>query len=85
MFIYPHNLKAKAKIGLWELKDLCILVFAVIFSVMILVQTGFLVPLVISATYGILSIKAEDISILNFMSDAFFYFLLKQQIYDWEC
>ncbi|MFI3326857.1 MAG: hypothetical protein R3Y35_11905 [Clostridia bacterium] len=84
MFIYPDNLKSKATLWMWQLRDATIVVGGVILSVFALVQTGILIPMVITVVYAILSIQVDGISILNLIQSAFFYFLFKQQRYDWK-
>lgn len=84
IFIYPDNLKSKATLWMWQLRDATIVVGGVILSVFALVQTGILIPMVITVVYAILSIQVDGISILNLIQSAFFYFLFKQQRYDWK-
>ena len=44
MFIYPDNLKAKATLWLWELRDVAIIGVGFLFSVLAIAQTGILLP-----------------------------------------
>ena len=44
MFIYPDNLKAKATLWLWELRDVAIIGVGFLFSVLAIAQTGILFP-----------------------------------------
>ena len=46
MFIYPDNLKAKATLRLWQLRDVAIIGVAFLLSVLALAQTGTMLPLV---------------------------------------
>ena len=48
MFIYPDNLKAKATLWLWELRDVAIIGVGFLFSVLAIAQTGILLPLVVT-------------------------------------
>ena len=45
MFIYPDNLKAKATLWLWQLRDVAIIGVAFLISVLALAQTGTMLPL----------------------------------------
>ena len=45
MFIYPDNLKAKATLWLWQLRDVAIIGVAFLLSVLALAQTGTMLPL----------------------------------------
>jgi len=84
MYMYPDNLKAKATLWLWELKDIGIIGVGLVISVFALSQTGILVPIVITAVYAFLAIRFEDTSILDFIRYACAFFILKQQMYEWR-
>jgi hypothetical protein len=84
MYIYPDNLKAKAMLGLWQVRDIAILGICLIISVLALTQVGFIIPLVGTAVYGFLSIRFADTSILDFIKYAGAYFITKQQIFEWR-
>ena len=84
MFIYPENLKARAMVWLWELRDMAIIGVGALLSVLILVQTELLPPLVLTALYAFLSIRLDGASILDFLRYAVCFLLLKQQYYEWS-
>ncbi len=84
MYIYPDNLKAKATLWLWELKDIGIIGIGLLVSVFALAQLRLMPPIVITAVYAFLTIRFEDTSILNFIRYACDFFLLKQQIFEWR-
>ncbi len=84
MYIYPDNLKAKATMWLWELRDIGIIGVGFLFSVFAVAQTGILIPFVLTALYAFLSIRFNDTSILDFLSYAVKYFILKQQYFVWR-
>jgi len=84
MYMYPDNLKAKATLWLWELKDIGIIGVGLLISVFALSQTGILVPIVITVVYAFLAIRFEDTSILDFIRYACAFFILKQQMYEWR-
>ena len=52
MFIYPDNLKAKATLWLWELRDVAIIGVGFLFSVLAIAQTGILLPLVVTVHWS---------------------------------
>ena len=56
MYIYPDNLKSKAMLWLWELRDIGIIGVGLLISVLALTQTGIALPLVLTAVCGFLSI-----------------------------
>jgi len=82
--MYPDNLKAKAILWLWELKDIGIIGIGLLISVFALAQLGFMPPIVITAVYTFLTIQFEDTSILNFIRYACTFFIFKQQIFEWR-
>lgn len=84
MYMYPDNLKAKATLWLWELKDIGILGISLLLSIVALAQLGVLIPIVITAAYAFLSIQIEDISIMDFIRYAGAFFIFKQQSYEWR-
>ena len=57
MFIYPDNLKAKATLRLWQLRDVAIIGVAFLLSVLALAQTGTMLPLVGTVLYAFLAIR----------------------------
>lgn len=83
MYIYPDNLKSKATLWLWTLRDLASIGIGSLISVFALSQLGFFVPVVLTAAYAFLSIRMDDTSILDFLQYAVRYFLIQQQNYSW--
>jgi hypothetical protein len=84
MYIYPDNLKSKAVLWLWQLRDIGIIGIGCLISVFALAQLGLLLPIVATALYGFLTIRLEDTSILDFIKYACAFFLTKQQLYEWR-
>lgn len=84
MYIYPDNLKAKATLWLWELRDIGIIGVGLLLSVFALAQLHFFTPIVFTALYAFLTIRFEDTSILCFIRNAAVFFIWKQQIYKWR-
>lgn len=82
--MYPDNLKAKATLWLWELKDIGIIGIGLLISVFALVQLNFMPPIVITAVYSFLTIQFEETSILNFIRNACGFFIFRQQIFEWR-
>ena len=68
---------------LWPLRDVAIIGIGFIFSVLVLAQSGFLLPLVVTFLFAFLSIRVEDASILDFLRYAVNFIFLKQQYYEW--
>ena len=51
-YIYPQNLRAKANLWLWSLRDFLIMGIAALLSVVILVQTHIFLPAAATFDYG---------------------------------
>ena len=84
MYIYPDHLKAKAKLWLWELRDIAIIGVGLLFSVFVLTQIGSMFLLILTALYAFLSIRTEGTSILDFIKCAACFLFLQQQYYEWK-
>ena len=84
MYIYPDNLKAKATLWLWRLRDIGIIGVGALISILALTQIRFILPIVITAVYAFLTIRFEDTSILDFIRYACAFFIGKQQTYEWR-
>ncbi len=84
MYIYPDNLRAKAKLWLWELRDVAIIGIGFLLSVLALAQGIGMIPLVVTVLYAFLSIRMEGASILDFMRCAVCFLFLHQQYYEWK-
>lgn len=84
MYIYPDNLKSKAVLWLWVLRDIGVIGVGALASVLAITQAGFLFPIVVTAVYAFLTIRFEDTSILDFLRYACSFFIFKQQIYEWR-
>ena len=67
MYIYPDNLKSKAVLWLWQLRDIGVIGIGCLISVFALAQLGFLLPIVATALYAFLTIRFDDTSILDFI------------------
>lgn len=83
MYIYPDNLKSKAVMWMWELKDIGIIAVCAIISILAITQTGFMLPLAATAGYAFLTIRVDDVSIMMFIKSAWRYFV-GQQYYEWR-
>ena len=83
-YIYPQNLKAKANLWLWGLRDFVILSIAVLISVVLLVHSGMLLPAALSMCYAVLTIRADDTTVLDYLGYAVRYFLTTQQSFEWR-
>ena len=83
-YLYPQNLKATANIWLWSLKDFVILAVAALISVLILVNTFFFVPVVLVLIYAFMTIRLEDITVMDFLRYAIKFFITTGQYFEWR-
>lgn len=83
MYIYPDNLKSKAVMWMWELKDIGIIAVCGIISILALTKTGIMIPLALTLGYAFLTIRLDDASIMMFIKNAWRYFA-GQQLYEWR-
>lgn len=83
MYIYPDNLKSKAVMWMWELKDIAIIAVGAIISILAITKTGLVFPLAATAGYAFLTIRVDDVSIMMFIQSAWHYFA-GQQYYEWR-
>ena len=83
MFIYPDNLKAKATLWLWQLRDVAVIGVAALLSFLILAQAGSMIPLVGTVLYAFLAIQVGGSSVLDFLRRAACFLFLRQQYYEW--
>ena len=84
IFIYPDNLKAKAQLWFWTLNDMGIISLGLIISVFSLVRWETMVPMTTTGIYAIVSIRLDEVSILNFLRWAAAFLLLTPQHYEWR-
>lgn len=79
MYIYPDNLKSRATLWLWQLKDIGIIGVCAVLSILLWTQAGLVPPMVLTGVYAFLTIRFEDTSILDFIRYACEFFFIRQQ------
>lgn len=84
MYIYPDNLKSKAILWLWQLRDIGIIGVCAVLSILLWTQAGLVSPMVFTGVYAFLTIRFEDTSILDFIRYACEFFFVRQQFYEWR-
>ena len=84
LYLYPQNLKAKANLWLWGLRDFVIICVASLLSVVILVHAGVLLPAAMTMCYAFLTIRADDMTVIDYLRYAVRYFITTQQYYEWR-
>ena len=84
MYIYPDNLRAKAKLWLWDLRDVAVIGVGGLLSVLALAQGLGMLLLILTVLYAFLSLRMEGASILDFLRCAVCFLFIHQQYYEWE-
>ena len=84
MYIYPSNLKAKASLLFWTLRDVLIALVLALLGMFALSRTQSPALLSVAAAYAFLSIRLEDSSILDFLGRAWRFVVVGQQFYQWR-
>ncbi len=84
MYIYPSNLKARASLLFWTLRDIAISIILILLGILTLTQTGSPILLAAAAAYAVLSIRFDDNSILDFLKRAWSFVVTGQQLYKWR-
>ena len=83
-YLYPQNLKAKANLWLWGLRDFAILGIAALLSIVALVQLGWFIPAALTLCYSFLTVRTDDTTVLDFIRYAVRYFNSAQQYFEWR-
>ena len=83
-YIYPQNLKARAHLWLWGMRDFVILAIGVLLSVVMLVHSGILLPAALSLAFAFLTIRMGDTTVLDYLGYALRFFLASQKYYEWR-
>ncbi len=84
MYLYPNNLKARPQLWLWHLKDIVIIGVAILISVLVYTQLNMIHFLVASAVYALLSLRFDDMSILDFINHSCHFFITQHQTFTWQ-
>ncbi len=83
-YLYPQNLKATANLWLWGLRDFTILCVVALLSVVALVHLRLILPSAVTLCFGFLTIRMDDMTVLDFIRYAVRYFITTQQEFYWR-
>ena len=84
MYIYPDNLKAKATLWLWALRDVGVLAVSGLLSAFAMLRLGWTGPAICTVVYGFLAIQVEGHSVLDFCRRCAVFLFLVPQVYRWR-
>ena len=83
-YYYPYDLKSQAKLWLWNLRDVVIIGVALLLSILAMTQIKFYIPMALTLVYMFLSVRLEDVCVLDYIRCGVKYFLLSQQYFEWK-
>lgn len=83
-FIYPQNMKAKANMWLWSLKDFAIIGIGALLSAVFLIYFHKLLLVGIVAVYAFMTIRLDETTVMDYIRYAFRYFITTQQYFEWR-
>jgi len=72
-------MKAESSIWLWTMRDFTVVAAAALISALVFAATKSPMPLAVTGVYGFLTIRFEDVCILDFLGWAVQYFITAQQ------
>ncbi len=82
-YIYPKNLKMSASLLLWQLRDAVVLFCAALFGLILFGTLKTVIPLVVAAVYGVLTIDLGGGRIYDYIKLSVRFFG-GQRIYFWR-
>lgn len=77
-------MRTEAKLWFWGLRDIIILAIALTISVVSWAKLGFVLPAALSLVYGVLSMRLDETSVLDFIKRAARFFTTTQQYFEWK-
>ena len=83
-FIDPQNMKAKANMWLWSLKDFAIIGIGALLSAVFLIYLHKLLLVGIVAVYAFMTIRLDETTVMDYIRYAFKYFITTQQYFEWR-
>ena len=70
---------------LWQLRDIGVIGVCAVLSILLLTQARFIPPIALTAVYAFLTIRFDDVSIMDFIKNACGFFFARQQTFEWRC
>ena len=83
-YLYPKNLKSKANLWLWGMRDFILLCASALLSIFALVELGWLIPAALTLCFAFLTVRKDEMTVLEYLRYAIRYFLTDQQYYEWK-
>jgi hypothetical protein len=83
-YLYPKNLKSKANLWLWGMRDFILVCASALLSIFALVELGWLIPAALTLCFAFLTVRKDEMTVLEYLKYAIRYFLTDQQYYEWK-
>ena len=83
-YIYPDNLRASVKLWFWSFRDFIIICAGINVSVTVFANFWKVITAAATICFALISLRADDMSVLDYIINAVKYFLLSQQEYRWK-
>ena len=84
MHYYPENLRSQATVWMWKIRDLCIAAVLMILGALAMAGTGISFFLVTGVAYALLTMQAEEVTVMDFIVYACRYYFAEQQEFEWR-
>ena len=83
-YLYPKNLKSKANLWLWGMRDFILVCASALLSIFALVELGWLIPAALTLCFAFLTVRKDEMTVLEYLKYAIRYFLTDQQYNEWK-
>ena len=83
-YLYPKNLKSKANLWLWGMRDFILVCASALLSIFALVELGWLIPAALTLCFAFLTVRKDEMTVLEYLKYAIRYFLTDQKYYEWK-
>ena len=84
IYIYPEKLRASVKLWFWNVRDFIIICGGIILSVIVLVNLWTIILFAVTACYAFVTVRADEMSIMDYLFNAVKFFVTSQQLYFWR-
>ena len=84
-YIYPENLRSSVKLWFWNVRDFIVICAGIILSVVVLVNLWNILPFAWTGCFAFLTIRTDDMAILDYIKNGIRFFLTSQQRFEWLC
>lgn len=84
IYIYPEKLRASVKLWFWNVRDFIIICGGIILSVIVLVNLWNIILFAVTACYAFVTVRADEMSIMDYLFNAVKFFVTSQQLYFWR-